>query len=260
MIPKIIHYFWVGGNPKPKSVLQCIKSWKKYCPDYKIMEWNESNYDFNKNAYMKQAFENKRWGFVTDCARFDVIYEYGGIYLDTDVELIKNLDSLLTHNSFFGYEEADDYYINCGSGFGSCAKNPIIKDLRDYYDNVYFVNDDATLNLIPLPIHNMHIFKKIGVNYDNSLQNIDENVFYPSDYFCPKNFETGLLKITDNTYSIHHYDASWYNDKQQEEKKERWKAYKSEYNKDYIMHLPNRILKKLLGEDNYDKLKKKTKK
>ena len=162
MIPKIIHYFWIGGNPKPKSVLRCIKSWKKYCPDYKIMEWNESNYDFNKNAYMKQAFENKRWGFVTDCARFDVIYEYGGIYLDTDVELIKNLDSLLTHNSFFGYEEAYDYYIACGLGFGSCARNPIIKDLRDYYDNVYFVNDDATLNLIPSPIHNMYIFKKIG--------------------------------------------------------------------------------------------------
>ena len=104
MIPKKIHYCWVGGNSKPPLVKKCIQSWKKYCPDYEIIEWNESNYDISKNIYMKQAYEAKKWAFVTDYMRLDIIYEHGGIYLDTDVELIKNIDDLLSNEAFAGIE------------------------------------------------------------------------------------------------------------------------------------------------------------
>lgn len=214
-IPKIIHYCWVGGNEKPESVKYCIESWKKFCPDYKIIEWNESNYDFSKNEYMKQAYEAKKWGFVPDYARLDIIYEYGGIYLDTDVELIKNLDDILDCNSFFGFEDTGegDFFVACGLGFGAEAHNELIKKLRDYYDSVNFINTDGSLNLMPAPRHNAAVFKEYGVLMDNSLQDYQGNIFFPSDYFCPKVFKTGKTKITEHTYSIHHFSASWMDEK-----------------------------------------------
>ena len=120
-IPKIIHYCWVGGSPKPQSVLYCIESWKRNCPDYEIREWNETNYDFTKNKYMQQAYEAQKWGFVPDYARLDIIYEYGGIYLDTDVEMVRNFDELLSRSSFFGFEDTGEgsFFVACGLGFGA---------------------------------------------------------------------------------------------------------------------------------------------
>ena len=215
MIPKIIHYCWVGGAPKPDSVLYCIESWKKYCPEYEIREWNENNYDFTRNNYMNQAYEAKKWGFVPDYARLDIIYQYGGIYLDTDVELIKNFDDLLNHNSFFGFEDTGDgeFFVACGLGFGAEAHNDLIKLLRDYYDEIDFTNNDGSLNLMPAPRHNASIFKEYGVLMDNQIQNIEGNVFYPSEYFCPKIFKTGKMTITKRTHSIHHFSASWMDEK-----------------------------------------------
>lgn len=211
MIPKIIHYCWVGNNPKPKSVLYCIESWKKFCPDYEIREWNETNYDFSKNNYMKQAYKAKKWGFVPDYARLDIIYNYGGIYLDTDVELIKSLDDLLENKSFFGFEDTGEgeYYIACGLGFGSVKNNELIKRLRDYYDSINFINEDGSLNLLPAPRHNCLVFKSYGILMNNLLQNYNGNIFYPSDYFCPKIFKSGKTTITKCTISIHHFSASW---------------------------------------------------
>ena len=214
MIPKIIHYCWVGENPKPESVLYCIESWKKFCPDYEIREWNETNYDFSKNEYMKQAYEAKKWGFVPDYARLDIIYEYGGIYLDTDVEMVRNFDELLEHESFFGFEDTGEgsYFVACGLGFGAVKGNKLIKELRDYYNNVSFLNEDGTLNLTPAPRHNTPIFLDYGTVMDNTFQIIQKNVFYPSEYFCPKIFKTGKTKKTKNTFSIHHFSASWMDD------------------------------------------------
>ena len=103
MIPKIIHYCWFGGAELPEKDRKCIESWKKFCPDYQIIEWNENNYDVTKNTYMYQAYQAKKWGFVPDYARLDIIYQHGGIYLDTDVELVKNLDSLLENDAFMGF-------------------------------------------------------------------------------------------------------------------------------------------------------------
>ena len=127
MIPKIIHYCWFGGNEIPENDKKCIESWKKYCPDYKIIRWDESNYDYKKNSYMREAYEAKKWGFVPDYARLDIIYNYGGIYLDTDVELLKSLDEILDCEGFFGFESEN--LVNLGLGFGAVKGNEIIRDM-----------------------------------------------------------------------------------------------------------------------------------
>ena len=174
-IPKKIHYCWVGGTAKPKSVQYCIDSWKKYCPDYEIIEWNEDNYDFSKNRYMKEAYDNKKWGFVPDYARLDIIYQHGGIYMDTDVEMVANLDDLLEYEGFFGFENTGNgqYYVNCGHGFGAVANHPIVKAARDLYDNIHFVNQDGTLNMIPSPQYTTQTLLEYGLVANNKDQELD---------------------------------------------------------------------------------------
>ena len=210
-IPKIIHYCWVGGNPKPKSVLYCIESWKKFCPDYEIIEWNETNYDFTKNKYMKQAYDEKKWGFVPDYARLDIIYNYGGIYLDTDVEIIKSFDNLLSNVAFAGFEKSDDgvWYVNCGQGFGAEPKNQAIKFIRDFYEGKTFYKEDGTLNLLPSPHYTTDSLVDLGMVRKNEKQYLDDITIYPSDVLCPKSMATGKIEKTKNTYSIHHFTASW---------------------------------------------------
>lgn len=214
-IPKIIHYCWVGGAPKPKSVITCIESWKKYCPDYEIIEWNEDNYDFHKNKYMNQAYENKKWGFVPDYARLDIIYEHGGIYLDTDVELIKNLDDLLQYDAFMGFEETGngEYFVNCGHGFGAAPHHEIIKEARDLYDSLSFIKEDGSLNMLASPYYTTLSLKKFGLVQQNRQQELDHMIVFASDVLCPKNFMTGKIHLTKNTVSIHHFTASWLDDK-----------------------------------------------
>lgn len=211
MIPKIIHYCWVGQQPKPKSVLYCIESWKKYCPDYEIREWNETNYDFTKIKYMQQAYLAQKWGFVPDYARLDIIYEHGGIYFDTDVELRANLDGILGKEAFFGFESSieEKFYINCGQGFGASPHNETVRKLRDSYLEYSFQYPDGTLNLTPSPHLNTLVLENLGLKRNNKSQIVGEAYIYPSDYFCPKCFENGKITITSNTMSIHHFTASW---------------------------------------------------
>ena len=215
MIPKIIHYCWVGNCPKPKSVLYCIESWRKFCPDYKIIEWNESNYDFSKNEYMRQAYEAKKWGFVPDYARLDIVYQYGGIYLDTDVELIKNLDELLSYKAFMGFEDTGDgeFFVNCGHGFGAEPGHRIIKAARDLYDDMNFRNKDGSCNLLPSPNYTTRILKEFGMIQENKDQMLEDMMIFASDVFCPKNFRTGKIHRTNRTVSIHHFTASWMDEK-----------------------------------------------
>ena len=211
MIPKIIHYCWVGDAPKPQSVLYCIESWKKNCPDYEIREWNESNYDFTKNLYMRQAYEAKKWGFVPDYARLDIIYQFGGIYLDTDVELIKSLDELLDQKAFMGFENTGDgeFFVNCGHGFGAEAHHKIIGAARDLYDHVQFLSEDGTYNLLPSPHYTTQTLRRYGLVQEDKDQRLPDMVVYASDVLCPKNFRTGIIHQTPRTVSIHHFSASW---------------------------------------------------
>ena len=212
MIPKIIHYCWFGKNPIPEKVKKCIESWKRLCPDYKIICWNEENFDIEQFEYTKQAYSAKKWAFVSDVVRIKVIYEYGGIYLDTDVELIKNLDDLLVYDSFWAFE--NEKHIATGLGFGAVAQNKYVKLLLDDYSTRSFFDDKGVPNVIPCTDLNTQVFKNEGIAINNSLQVIDNNIFLPTEYMCPIDYETGKKNITHNTISIHHYDATWHTRKE----------------------------------------------
>ena len=208
LIPKIIHYCWFGGNPIPEKFQEYINGWKKFCPDYEIIEWNEKNYDINKNKYMRQAYDAKKWGFVPDYIRKDVIYEYGGIYLDTDVEVIKNLDDFLYQDGFCCFESD---YINFGSGFGAKKHLPIIKILRDMYDDLEFYFDDVK-TVVTGPMNETAKLEEYGLNNNGQYQKIAGLTVYPRDVLSGTNQYTGEPYITKNTYTLHHYAASWYDE------------------------------------------------
>ncbi|CYW30854.1 glycosyltransferase family 32 protein [Streptococcus suis] len=201
MIPKVIHYCWFGGNPLPESVKKCIESWKKYCPEYEIIEWNDSNYDVAKNDYLRKMYSQRKYAFVSDFARLDIIYHYGGIYLDTDVELIKNLDSLLFQECYMGCELPGE--VNTGLGFGAQKGHEFLLENLSAYLNEEA--DGKTCVEVTTAL-----LKKRGLNANQEIQEIESVIVYPSEYFCPLNMGTNKLLITDATYSIHHYDSSWY--------------------------------------------------
>ena len=251
-IPKIIHYCWIGSAEKPQSVQYCIDSWKKYCPDYEIIEWNENNYDFTKNQYMREAYEAKKWGFVPDYARLDIIYNHGGIYLDTDVEIIKNFDDLLEKKAFIGFENTgtEELFVNCGQGFGSISKNPLIKEMRDFYDNMHFCEKDGTLNMLPSPHFTTKVLCDNGLVRNDITQNLDNIVVYNSEVLCPKNFTTGDINITKDTYSIHHFTASWLDEKIKaiiEHERNIYKKYGKKIGR-YILIMESILEKYTIGE------------
>jgi hypothetical protein len=208
MIPKIIHYCWFGGNSLPELGRKCIASWKKYCPDYKIVEWNEHNFDLESNLYCKEAFLAKKWAFITDYVRLFCIFYYGGIYMDTDVELLRSLDDFLVHSAFSGFESNTS--IPTGIMAGEVG-NKWYKELLDYYENRSFILPDNTLDMTPNVTSITKITKKMyNIKLNNTYQELDDGVvFYPSEYFCPKDYLTGIINITDNTYCIHHFAGSW---------------------------------------------------
>ncbi len=208
MIPKIIHYCWFGNGEKSELVKKCIASWEKYCPDYEIKEWSEKSIDINSVDYMREAYEAKAWGFVPDVARLQIIYNNGGIYLDTDVELIKPLDDLLNNSCFIGMEL--DEYVNLGSGFGAEACNNVIKELLNEYKTLHYRLDNGEYNRIPSPKIQTKTLMRLGFKRINVMQTVMDAKIFPKDFFSPLEHNTGICDITSNTYSIHHYDGSWF--------------------------------------------------
>lgn len=207
VIPKVIHYCWFGHNPIPDQYKKWMESWHKYCPDYEIKEWNEDNYDITKNGYMYEAYQNKKWGFVPDYARLDIIYEHGGIYLDTDVELVGNLDDMLYQKGFAGFER--ETFVNLGLGFGAEKGLPIIKEMRDAYANLHFVNSDGSCNLTASPEYQTNFLLTKGLKLNGEYQIIGDMVIYPEKMFSGKCPYTRRVRLKPYTKSIHHYDASW---------------------------------------------------
>ena len=203
MIPKKIHYCWFGRGEKPKLAQKCIKSWKKYCSGYEIIEWNEDNFDINLNPYTKMCYEQKKYAFLSDYIRLVVVYRHGGIYLDTDVEIIKPFDDLLDCEAFFGFE--NEQYVNTGEGFGAEAENMLVKKMEEEYEP-YLSGDKGTAGC---PILNTAALCREGLLQDGNLQQIKGAVSYPKDFFNPLESTTGKLVKTDNTYSIHWYSMSW---------------------------------------------------
>ena len=212
MIPKIIHYCWFGEGHKPELFYKCLKSWEKYCTDYKIIEWNESNFDLYQNAYVHEAYEAKKWAFVTDYVRLWVVYHYGGIYLDTDVELIKNLDDLLQDSAFLGFEDGKN--INTGLGFGAEKGNLVIECMLKAYNEIHFKKKGGDYDLTTCPIRNTKAIEHLlPQNMDvNKVVQIDGANLYPPEYFCPLDHYGVNLKKTKNTYSIHWFSATWLTD------------------------------------------------
>ncbi|GHU76616.1 glycosyl transferase [Spirochaetia bacterium] len=210
MIPKIVHYCWFGGNPLPELALKCIASWKKYCPEYELTLWNEVNFDINTVPFTAQVASVKKWGFIVDYIRAYVVYNYGGIYLDTDVELLKPLDIFLNDVCFSGFE--DEKYVNPGNIFAGEKGCSISKEIMDFYASYNFIQEDGALNFTPSPKIFTNILLKHGLKKNNTYQKLGVFTAYPTEYFCPKDFITGKINITANTYSIHHYDSSWFSD------------------------------------------------
>ena len=219
-IPKVIHYCWFGGNPLPENYKKYIESWKKYCPEYEIIRWDESNYNVNKNTYIKQAYENKKWAFVSDYARIDVIYNHGGIYLDTDVELLQSLDDFLGWDLFCGFETGK--YLSFGLGFGAMPKHWLLGDMKKYYENATFVNSDGSLNMEICPIINTRYLEKKGFKRTGEFQCIDNIAVYPMEVFAPYNYVTNLYNLTEHSHSIHHYSASWLSESYHSNQKKRF--------------------------------------
>lgn len=206
MIPRIIHYCWFGGNPLPEETKKYIEGWKEKCPNYIIKEWNESNIDLTQNQYIKDAYKEKKWAFVTDYVRLYALVSEGGIYMDTDVELKKNLDNLLDKKAFSGFQTEN----SIPTGIMACEKEfPLFKELLEEYKNRSFYNTDGSINLTTNVVYITNLCKKKGLVLDNKYQNIEGFELYPVDYFCAKSWETGIVNETENTYSIHHFAGSW---------------------------------------------------
>lgn len=208
MIPRKIHYVWVGGNPLTPLAEKCIESWKKFCPDYEIVRWDESNFDINENTYCKQAYEKKKWAFVSDYIRLKVLYEHGGVYLDTDVEVIKNIDKFLKYPAFSGFENE----TNVQTGVIASEKNNLwIKRNLDFYSYHSFIKKNGSLDLTTNVITITNITKKMypQIALNNTEQHFESVSFFPKDYFCPLSYVTKELEITKNTHMIHHFAGSW---------------------------------------------------
>jgi len=208
LIPKKIHYCWFGGKEIPKQNRIWMESWDKYCPDYEIIRWDESNYDVSKHHYMYEAYKQKRWAFVSDYARLDIVLNQGGVYLDNDVELLKSLDSLLFNKCFLGIVKPG--LINTGLGFGSVADFPFLRLMRDYYDNYTFKFDYAWDNgTFQSMFASEHGFTNL-----NKPQQIKEAIMLPTDILSPIDWNKNPVAFTENTYAIHHFEASWFESKQ----------------------------------------------
>lgn len=245
MIPKIIHYCWFGGNPLPPLAQKCIKSWKKYCPDYEIVRWDESNFDVNCCAYTAAMYEQKKWAFLTDYVRLKVVYDNGGIYLDTDVELLKPLDSCLGNKAFMGFETTG--YVSTGLGFGAEKGYPFIGENMRVYEQIEDFSKPETC-----PIITMRLLNTYGLQCDTGyIQQFAGVTIYPVDYLCAKHTHTGQVCITENTISIHHFDGSWNTAAERKKTKNRWKKYRIER----ILRAPKVLLRRLLGDQCVERLK-----
>ena len=213
MIPKIIHYCWFGRNPLPESAIKCINSWKKFFPDYEIKEWNEDNFDVNMIPYTHEAYEAKKYAFVSDYARMWVLYHYGGLYFDTDVEVIKSMDDIVARGPFMGIEVDDmdgvSVAVNPGLGLGTERGLSLYREILDYYSQLHFVLDDGKFNNVAIVRITSQALVNNGLSNDNMLQKVANVWVYPSDFFNPLDDRTGVLKITKNTRSVHWYTKTW---------------------------------------------------
>ncbi len=231
MIPHVIHYCWFGHNPKPKLIQRCIESWRRYCPDWEIKEWNEDNYDVLASEYTKAAYESKKWAYVADYARFDVLNRYGGVYFDTDVELLRPIpEYLMEEEAFTGFETSDK--VAPGLVYGTIANQRLLNDILTKYCKTEYTTNETVVDLLT------EILVKNGLIRNNQDQSVLGLRIMPTEYFGCFNHEIQAFEKTEKTVSIHHYYASW----QPWYSKLRFKTIK--------------CLARILGKNNYLRLKR----
>ena len=259
MIPKIIHYCWFGRNPKPKLAEKCMGSWKKYCKDYQIIEWNEDSFDISKAPlYVQQAYDEKKWAYVSDYVRLYAVYMCGGVYLDTDVEIVNSLDNLLKNYAFFGFE--NNKHIATGLGFGAEKGARILQEIMSQYDCISFIMEDGSYDFTPCPQRNTEVFLKYGLKQNGETQMLKDDVLIlSSEFLCPIDYETKKMKKTDNTISIHWFESSWMSEEGKKIHKNQIRQIKKTNTIHWILHIPNLIILRVLGEERYDKIKHKLK-
>lgn len=211
MIPRRIHYCWFGSAPLPELAQRCIASWEKYCPDYEIVRWDESSFDLDCNAYVREAYDAKKWAFVTDVVRLYALVTQGGVYMDTDVEVLKPLDDILQYEAVSGFEAPTRIPTGLMAGR---REQPLFEQLLRQYDDAHFLRPDGTYDLTTNVKRITDVCLKHGLVLNGEKQTVCGFTLFPQEYFCPKDSETGLIHITENTYTIHHFDGSWVSQQQ----------------------------------------------
>jgi len=213
MLPKVIHYCWFGRGKKSSLAEKCIQSWKVYLPDYVIKEWNEDNFDVNVISYTKEAYEEKKYAFVSDYARFWILYHYGGLYFDVDVEVIKSMDTIIGKGPFMACEDDTGLYsydmVAPGLGMGAESGMQFFKEILDYYKEKHFRMKEKDKDVETVVDHVSKILNSYGFISKGKIQQVKGITIYPHEYMCPIRIIDGKKTITRNTVSIHHYAASW---------------------------------------------------
>lgn len=222
IIDRTIHTFWFSGDPIPEGYKRCLESWKRHCPDYQIKIWNMETYDCTKNLFMRQALEKRKWAFVADYARIDVLYHQGGIYMDMDVEVIRNMDNLLGNDAFFSFDMHNDIGLEI---FGTKKANPLLKKMIDLYNVSEF--DSAQMAVLAQPRHIRPVMREFGVKLDGNMQYINDMIFAPRSYFNPQDPVLEYVAMDQDTYTIHRSITEWKDHgemaKARKEAKELWK-------------------------------------
>ena len=237
-IPKQIHYCWFGKNKKPEIFEKCLASWQKYCPDYIITEWNESNFPINEFEYAKDAYKARKWAFVSDVARMWVLNKHGGIYLDTDEEILKNLDQFLDCSSFTGFDTKNRIQVGI---IGGTKQHWLFKQMLQYYSHHNFKRENNSLNMKTIVDIITELLLKEGLQQNNKKQTIQNIDVYPHEFFCPIHTTDKGFILSNYTYTVHHGTASWVNTST--------KIMRT------IKRTLFKILFKILGTHNYDRLR-----
>lgn len=210
-IPKVIHYCWFGDKPLGEKEIDCIRTWSKYFEGYEIKCWNQDNYDVAQCAYVKEAYQNQKWAFVSDYARLDILYRYGGVYFDTDVEVVGSFEAILNNGPYMGIESVKKGVanVNPGLGMASVSGLKVLKEILDTYKEDHFILPDGSFNYKTIVERTTECLVRRGLKGADVLQNLGDITIYPSEYFNPIDQATGLCTTGNETRSIHHFGASW---------------------------------------------------
>ncbi len=206
-IPKIIHGIWFSGEPMPELYKRCLESWKRYAPDFEIKIWDLNTYKSDECLFFEQAIADGNWSFASDYARADLLYKYGGIYMDLDVEMLRPIDDLIYNDAYMSFESLDR--IECGSGMGARQSHPIMKEIADSYRNRPYLKEDGSWDNSTCPVRFTQVIEKHGLKKNGSFQFVDDITVYPFEVLTGKSFDTGIVYRTDISYTLHHHNGSW---------------------------------------------------